>query len=123
MYFVNVVGSVGSSSVADGGPPQSKRPRRRLGVNVTTPTFNFQWKSNFNLDGKVTRSAEIGDGEASKVYIGDMNGEMVAVKQLKSYSPRLAPTFVKAYEPLFSLHHDNVVRVLGVWSYNFRILC
>ena len=40
--------------------------------------------------------------------------ERVAVKQLKSYSPRLAPTFVKAYEPLFNLNHNNIVRVVGL---------
>lgn len=62
----------------------------------------------------MTRSKEIGDGATSKVYIGDMNGERVAVKQLKSYSPRLAPTFVKSYEPLFNLHHDNIVKVVGL---------
>ena len=40
--------------------------------------------------------------------------ERVAVKQLKSYSPHLAPTFVKAYEPLFNLNHNNIVRVVGL---------
>ena len=93
--FKHYIDSAGSSSVANGGPPLSKRPRKRLGVNVITPTFNFQWASNFNLDGKVTRSEEIGDGATSEVYTGYNNGERVAVKQLKSYSPRLAPTFVK----------------------------
>ena len=65
---LNVIDSAGSSSVANGGPPLSKRPRKRLGVNVIAPTFNFQWVSDFNLDGKVTRSEEIGDGATSKVY-------------------------------------------------------
>ena len=114
MRSVNVVDMAGNSSVADGGLPQSKRPRKRLGVNVTAPTFNFRWISDFNLDGKVKKFNEIGDGATSKVFTGDMNGERVAVKQLKSYSPRLAPTFVKAYEPLFNLRHDNIVRVLGL---------
>ena len=40
--------------------------------------------------------------------------ESIAVKQLKSYSPRLAPTFVKAYEPLFNLNHNNIMRVVGL---------
>ena len=109
--FKHYIDSAGSSSVANGGPPLSKRPRKRLGVNVITPTFNFQWASNFNLDGKVIRSEEIGDGATSKVYTGYNNGERVAVKQLKSYSPRLAPT---VYEPLFNLNHNNIVRVVGL---------
>ena len=32
----------------------------------------------------------------------------------KSYSPRFAPSFVKWYEKLFTLNHNNIVKVLGV---------
>ena len=43
-----------------------------------------------------------------------MNGEQVAVKQLKCYSPRLAPSLIRSYELLFNLQHTNIVRVLGL---------
>ena len=43
-----------------------------------------------------------------------LNGMQIAVKQLKSYSPRFAPSIVKRYEKLFTLTHNNIVKVLGV---------
>lgn len=87
-----------AESDADDDQPRSKRPRKRLSVNVTVPSVNFTWASKFNLEGKVTRSqVEIGDGATSRVYIGDMNGEQVAVKQLKCYSSRLAPSLIRSY--------------------------
>ena len=33
---------------------------------------------------------------------------------MKCYSPHLAPSLVKSYEPLFNLHHANIVKVLGL---------
>ena len=42
------------------------------------------------VEGKVTKSQnEVGDGASSRVYTGVFNGDTVAVKQLKCYSPRL----------------------------------
>lgn len=38
----------------------------------------------------------------------------IAVKQLKTYFPRFAPSIVKRYEKLFTLNHNNIVRVLSV---------
>ena len=82
---------------------------------MTVAPVNLTWGSKFNLEGKVTQSqVEIGDGATSRVYIGDMNGEQVAVKQLKSYSPHLAPSLIRSHEPLFNLQHANIVKVLGV---------
>ena len=46
---------------------------------------------------------EIGDGGTSRVYLGDIDGNKVAVKQLKCYSSRFAPVLVKVYEPLLNL--------------------
>lgn len=42
------------------------------------------------------------------------NSENVAVKQLKSYYPRLAATLIKSYEGLFNLSHENVAKILGL---------
>ena len=75
----------------------------------------YNWVSEYNLEGKVTKSGtELGDGASSRVYLGSWNGTMVAVKELKMYIPRLASSFVKAYEPLFNLSHPNIVQVLGI---------
>ena len=35
-------------------------------------------------------------------------------KALKIYVPRLAPSFVEAYEPLFNLSHPNIAQVHGI---------
>ena len=60
--------------------------------------------SKYNLEGKVIKgSTELGDGASSRVFQGTWDGTLVAIKQLKMYVPRLAPSFVKAYEPLFNL--------------------
>ena len=39
---------------------------------------------------------------------------MVAVKQIKLYSPRYATTLIAAHESLFELSHTNIVQVLGI---------
>ena len=49
-------------------------------------------------------------------YVGSLHGMTVAVKQLKCYSPHLASCFIKAYECMFHLRHDNIVRVFGICS-------
>ena len=67
------------------------------------------------MDGQVESSTkEVGDGASSRVYLGSFHGITVAIKQLKSYSPRLASSLIKAYEPVFHLEHDNVVKVYGI---------
>ena len=48
------------------------------------------------------------------VYLGDIDGKKVAVKQLKYYSARLARVLVKVYQPLLNLQHKNVVKLLGI---------
>jgi len=57
--------------------------------------------SKYKLDGLVEIStepdSEIGDGTSSRVYCGYYNGEAVAVKQLKSYHPRLSSSLIKSY--------------------------
>jgi len=97
-------------------PPKK---RRRLTVNISISQADqttFSWASESNLDGKiiVNKQVEIGDGASSRVYLGELNGTQIAVKQLKCYSTYLAPSLVKCYEKLFALNHDNVVRVLGI---------
>ena len=69
----------------------------------------------YNFDGKMNCSkVEIGDGATSRVYLGDIDGKKVAVKQLKYYSASLAPVLVKVYQPLLNLQHENVVKLLGI---------
>ena len=76
---------------------------------------SFNWVSKYNLEGKVTKSGkELGDGASSRVYLGSWNGTMIAIKELKMYVPRLASSFVKAYETLFNLSHPNITQVLGI---------
>jgi len=74
--------------------------------------------SEYKLDGLIEIStepeSEIGDGTSSRVYCGYYNGEAVAVKQLKSYHPRLSSSLIKSYEGLFSLSHENVAVILGL---------
>ena len=71
--------------------------------------------SKYNLEGKVIkRSTELGDGASSRVFQRTWDGTLIAIKQLKMYVPRLAPSFVKAYEPLFNLSHPNIAQVLGI---------
>ena len=115
-YIVEALIILGfSENNAEDSAPPSKRPRKRPSVNVTASTVNFTWTSKFYLEGKITQSQiEIGDRATSRVYIGEINGEQVAEKQLKYYSPRLAPSLVKSYELLFNLHHANIVKVLGI---------
>ena len=78
--------------------------------NLRLQTLKFNWVSEFNLEGKIVRSqVELGDGASSRVYIGMLNGMQIAVKQLKSYSPRFAaPSIVKRYEKLYTLNHKSL---------------
>ena len=58
----------------------------------------------YNFDGRMNcTKVEIGDGGTSRVYLGGIDGNKVAVKQLKCYSSRFAPVLVKVYEPLLDL--------------------
>ena len=69
--------------------PLRKRPRKRLIVNLTMSASlcSFEWCSVYNLDENINCSkVEIGDGATSRVYLGDIDGKKVAVKQLKCYS-------------------------------------
>ena len=50
------------------------------------------WINNFNLEGRIrTSQNEVGGGVTSRVYMATLDGITIAVKQLKCYSPRLAP--------------------------------
>ena len=91
--------------------------RRRISFALPIVSSQQSWASEFNLDGKVERfQEEVGDGASSRVYVGSLHGidMFVAVKQLKCYSPRLASNLIKAYEHIFHLRHDNLVRVFGI---------
>ena len=64
-----------------GGVPATKK--RRLSFTLPTIEPKVNWSSEFNLDGKVeTSQKEVGDGATSRVYIGNLHGMTVAVKQL-----------------------------------------
>ena len=77
-------------------------------------TLKYNWVSEFNLEGKIIvhLHKELGDGASSRVYIGMLNGMKIAVKQLKSYSSCSVCTI--HCEKLFTLNHNNIVKVLGV---------
>ena len=90
--------------------------RRRISITIPkTPVATFNWVSKYNLEGKVIKSStELGDGASSRVFQGTWNGTLFAIKQLKIYVPRLAPSFVEAYKPLFNLSHPNIAQVHGI---------
>ena len=81
------------------------------------------WISGFNLEWRIrTSQNEVGDGATSRVYVGTLDGITVAVKQLRGYSPRLAPALIQAYDQLFNLKHDNIVRVHGICQKSGQIV-
>lgn len=86
---------------------------RRISITIPkTPVATFNWVSKYNLEGKAIKSStELGDGASSRVFQGTWNGTLVAIKQLKMYVARLAPSFVEAYESLFTLSHPNITQV------------
>ena len=99
--------------VGSSGQPPSKKKRFVTLPKVTSGLAT--WVSEYNLDGKVVKSQnEVGDGASSRVYKGTFNGDTVAVKQLKCYSPRLSSALIKVYERLFHLNHTNIVKVYGI---------
>jgi len=51
---------------------------------------------------------------AEFISIGELDGTRIAIKQLKSFSSRFAPSIIKRYEKLFTLLYNNIVTVLGV---------
>lgn len=57
---------------------------------------------------------ERGDGTTSSVFLRDINGKKVAIKQLKCYSAWFTPVLVKIYGPLLNLQHENVVKYLEI---------
>ena len=56
------------------------------------------------------------------MYKGFVGEKMIAVKQLKLYSPRLASSLIDAYEGLFELSHGNVVKVLEIYPKEEQII-
>ena len=97
---------------SSGGPAKK---RRKFTVPKLMGFKDSDWVSKFNLEGKVVKTTdEVGDGGSSRVYKGYIDGRMVAVKQIKLYSPRYAATLIAAHESLFELSHTNIVQVLGI---------
>ena len=93
--------------------------RRRISITLPRPTETVgvaTWVSKYNLDGKVQNSnTEVGDGATSRVYKGTLDGNTVAVKHLKHYSPaRLSSVLIKCYQPMFHLENTNLVKILGI---------
>ena len=103
-----------------GSSGQTSSKKRRIFTTLLTVTSGHSsvhstWVSEYNLDEKVIKSQnEVGDGASSRVYTGVFNGDTVAVKQLKCYSPRLSPALIKSYERLFHLEHTNIVKIYGI---------
>ena len=100
------------------GSLASQPPSKKRRIFTTLPTVTpgpSNWVSEYNLEGKVVKSQnEVGDGASSRVYTGVFNGDTVAVKQLKCYSPRLSSALINSYEWLFHLEHTNIVKVYGI---------
>lgn len=90
--------------------------RRRISITIPkTLVATFNWVSKYNLEGKVIKnSTELNDGASSRLFQRTWNGTLVAIKPIKMYVPRLAPSFVEAYEPLFSLSYPNIAQVHGI---------
>ena len=104
-------------------PKAPARKKRRLGVNLPSLAQRDNWISDFNLEGRIkTSQSEVGDGATSRVYMGKLDGVTIAVKQLKCYSPRLAPALIQAYDQLFKLKHDNNVQVYGICPSSGQII-
>ena len=94
---------------------QPPRKRRKFTMPKLVTVRDSDWKSRFNLEQKVTKTnEEVGDGGSSRVYKGYVEGKIVAVKELKLYSPRHASSLIAAYDGIFDLAHCNVVKVLGI---------
>ena len=53
------------------------------------PQEQLMWESLYDLVGKIAVSGanEVGDDATSRVYVGTMNAEKVAVKKLKGDTP------------------------------------
>lgn len=93
--------------------PSSKKRRIRAPLlKVST----FMWNSPFNMEEKVAISSEeIGDGATSRVYVGTIEDQRLAVKRLEGYSSHCVPTLVEdTYEKFIHMHHPKIVSVLGL---------
>ena len=67
---------------------EAPKKRRKLSVRIPQQQASFVWDSPFNKKGKVIiSSTELGDGATSRVYLGEMDGKMVAVKKLRVHLP------------------------------------
>ena len=64
--------------VQSSGEPSKKR--RKFATPKLNVTSNWEWVSEFNLDGRIVRSVdEVGDGASSRVYKEFLDDKMVAV--------------------------------------------
>jgi len=91
-------------------PP--KKHCRRVSALVPSSIKAYQWESPYNKEGIVkVSSEEFADGTRSRVYIGEMNGKRVAVKD---YDIHHGATLVKVYEQFFHLNHSKVVAIYGM---------
>ena len=84
--------------------PSSKRR-----IRVPLPKLsNFVWNSSFNMEGKIVISnEELGDGATSRVYVGTVEDQRLAVKRLKEYSPHHARSLVDTYEKFLQMSHPK----------------
>ena len=64
-------------------------------------------------------STELGDGASSRVYLGTVDGEKVAVKKLKGYLCNQGAAFLKAYEKFVSTpQHPKIATMFGLCTNN-----
>ena len=67
------------------------------------------------IEGKIVISnEELGDGATSRVYVGIVENQRLAVKCLKGYSPHHARSLVDTYEKFLQMSYPKVVSVLGL---------
>ena len=62
----------------------------------------------------IISSIELGDGATSSVYLGEMDGKMVAVKTLRAHIPHHSHALVDAYANVFHVCHPKVGATLGL---------
>jgi len=77
---------------------EAPKNRRKLSVSIPQQQAPFVWESPLNKEGKVIISTtELGYGATSRVYLGEMDGKMVAVKKLRAHLPHHSRALVDAY--------------------------
>ena len=95
--------------------PASKRRR----IRVPLPKVNtFVWDSPFNMEGKIAISnEELGDGATSRVYVGTIEDQKLAVKRLKGFSPNHTRILIDTYRIRQNIRGGKLLRFINNMHY------